>query len=191
MAQHNLFYYPYPSFTNAQLPLLKVAALYFDKPDRKTIANIPILDPQIPLQEVLKHRDKNKNSLAQVRATLGDIAKSIQTKPWSENFWDDIETKTLPALNKQLYDVWKDHGVQIEKQKSGNVLNTSNIAIGAALLTLGLDLSKTIPVIVSTLALTAIKDIAIPAYQAWKDCRDSKNTFKNGLNYFVELNTKN
>lgn len=31
MTEHNLFYYPYASFTNAQLPLLKVAALYFDK----------------------------------------------------------------------------------------------------------------------------------------------------------------
>lgn len=31
MTQHNLFYYPYASFTKAQLPLLKVAALWFDK----------------------------------------------------------------------------------------------------------------------------------------------------------------
>ncbi len=31
MAEHNLFYYPYACFTNTQLPLLKVAALYFDK----------------------------------------------------------------------------------------------------------------------------------------------------------------
>jgi hypothetical protein len=31
MTEHNLFYYPYVSFTNAQLQLLKVAALYFDK----------------------------------------------------------------------------------------------------------------------------------------------------------------
>jgi hypothetical protein len=30
MAEHNLFYYPYASFTNAQLPLLKVAAPYRD-----------------------------------------------------------------------------------------------------------------------------------------------------------------
>jgi hypothetical protein len=30
-AERNLFYYPCASFTNAQLPLLKVAALYFDK----------------------------------------------------------------------------------------------------------------------------------------------------------------
>ena len=37
MTKHNLFYYPYASFTNAQLPLLKVAALYFDK--------LYILDP--------------------------------------------------------------------------------------------------------------------------------------------------
>jgi hypothetical protein len=37
MMDHNLFYYPYASFTNQQLPLLKVAALYFDK--------LVILDP--------------------------------------------------------------------------------------------------------------------------------------------------
>lgn len=30
-AKHNLFYYPYAFFKNAQAPLLKVAALYFDK----------------------------------------------------------------------------------------------------------------------------------------------------------------
>ncbi|MGH7800540.1 MAG: hypothetical protein ACREOW_07915 [Thermodesulfobacteriota bacterium] len=37
MIQYNLFYYPYSSFTNAQLPLLKLAVLYFDK--------LVILDP--------------------------------------------------------------------------------------------------------------------------------------------------
>ena len=31
MIEHNLFYNPYASFTNAQLPLLKMAALWFDK----------------------------------------------------------------------------------------------------------------------------------------------------------------
>lgn len=37
MTEHNLFFYPYPSFTNAQPPLLKVLVLYFDK--------LLILDP--------------------------------------------------------------------------------------------------------------------------------------------------
>lgn len=31
MTMHKLFYYPYASLTNAQLPLLKIAALNFDK----------------------------------------------------------------------------------------------------------------------------------------------------------------
>ncbi len=31
MNDHSIFYYLYASFTNAQLPVLKVAALYFDK----------------------------------------------------------------------------------------------------------------------------------------------------------------
>jgi hypothetical protein len=37
MTEHNLFKYPYASFTNTQLPLMKVAALWFDK--------LVILDP--------------------------------------------------------------------------------------------------------------------------------------------------
>jgi hypothetical protein len=37
MTEHSVFYYPYASFTNAQLPLLKAVALYFDK--------LYILDP--------------------------------------------------------------------------------------------------------------------------------------------------
>jgi hypothetical protein len=37
MTDHNLFYYPYAFFTNAQISLLKVAALYFDK--------LVVLDP--------------------------------------------------------------------------------------------------------------------------------------------------
>lgn len=37
MTDHKLFYYPYASFTYAQLPLLKVAALYSDK--------LTLLDP--------------------------------------------------------------------------------------------------------------------------------------------------
>lgn len=37
MTEHNLFFYPYASFTNEQLPRLKVDALYFDK--------LNILDP--------------------------------------------------------------------------------------------------------------------------------------------------
>lgn len=37
MSEHKLLYYPYASFTIAQLPLLKVAALWFDK--------LVILDP--------------------------------------------------------------------------------------------------------------------------------------------------
>jgi hypothetical protein len=37
VTEYSLFNYSYASFTNAQLPLLKVAALYFDK--------LYILDP--------------------------------------------------------------------------------------------------------------------------------------------------
>jgi hypothetical protein len=31
MNPHNIFYYPYASFTDVHAPLLKAAAIYFDK----------------------------------------------------------------------------------------------------------------------------------------------------------------
>ena len=37
MSTHNIFYYPYTFFDKTQLPLLKAAAIYFDK--------IYVLDP--------------------------------------------------------------------------------------------------------------------------------------------------
>ncbi len=37
MTEHSIFYYPYASFKEKQVPLLKAAALYFDK--------LYILDP--------------------------------------------------------------------------------------------------------------------------------------------------
>ena len=40
MTPHRLYYYPYASFTNQQLPLLKVAAVWFDE--------LMILDPVGP-----------------------------------------------------------------------------------------------------------------------------------------------
>jgi len=39
MTEHNLFYYPDAFFANAQLPLSKVAALYFEK--------LVLLDPVV------------------------------------------------------------------------------------------------------------------------------------------------
>lgn len=55
MTEHSIFYYPYASFTDAQAPLLKAAALYFDK--------LYILDPEkasggiIGAARVAKDRD--------------------------------------------------------------------------------------------------------------------------------------
>jgi hypothetical protein len=43
MNEHNLFYYPYASFTKAQLPLLKVGMPYFETlyiPNHKTVSNL-------------------------------------------------------------------------------------------------------------------------------------------------------
>lgn len=52
MNSHSIFYYPYASFTGDQSPLLKVAAIYFDKlyildPEKSSSGMIGIQDPEV------------------------------------------------------------------------------------------------------------------------------------------------
>lgn len=52
MNSHSIFYYPYASFTDNQSPLLKVAAIYFDKlyildPEKSSSGMIGIQDPKV------------------------------------------------------------------------------------------------------------------------------------------------
>lgn len=68
---------------------------------------LPILHSAVPLAEVLEYRQKNPDALAKVRETLGLMARRIEAEPWSADFANEIETKTVPELIGQLTDVAK------------------------------------------------------------------------------------
>src|SRR5689334_5923279 len=59
MTDHNLFYYPYASFTNSQLPLLKVSALWFDK--------LVILDPVGASWDTIGASDVARDAVRQLK----------------------------------------------------------------------------------------------------------------------------
>ena len=62
MNKHSIFYYPYASFTDNQSPLLKVAAIYFDKlyildPEKSSSGMIGIQDPEVAKDvSLLEHK---------------------------------------------------------------------------------------------------------------------------------------
>ena len=63
MTTHSIFYYPYASFMSDQSPLLKVAAIYFDKlyildPEKSTSGIIGIEEPEVAKDvALLEHKD--------------------------------------------------------------------------------------------------------------------------------------
>lgn len=65
MNTHSIFYYPYASFMSDQSPLLKVAAIYFDKlyildPEKSTSGIIGIEEPEVAKDvALLEHKDVN------------------------------------------------------------------------------------------------------------------------------------
>ena len=82
MTEHNLFYYPYASFTNAQLPLLKVAALYFDK--------LYLLDPVCASWDTIGADYATREAVKQLQDATGHWHSSsvaprrsrVSSKPW-------------------------------------------------------------------------------------------------------------
>ena len=73
MASHSIFYYPYASLTDDQSPLLKVAAIYFDKlyildPEKSSSGMIGIQNPEVAKDvALLVHKYQSSPAEAQRR----------------------------------------------------------------------------------------------------------------------------
>lgn len=93
---------------------------------------LPILNPAIPLVEVLEYRRRYPEALAKVRDTLGLMARRIQAEPWTADFEREIETKTLPDLIEQLTQATKSRDAWLGSQQTKQWLNAAGIAVGAA-----------------------------------------------------------
>jgi hypothetical protein len=61
-----------------------------------TQIELPILNPAVPLEEVLEYRRSHSEALAQVRHSLSLLARRIQAEPWSDDFESELETRVVP-----------------------------------------------------------------------------------------------
>lgn len=152
-----------------------------------TQIQLPVLNPAIPLVEVLEYRQRHPEALAKVRDTLGLMARRIQAEPWTADFEREIETKTLPDLIEQLTQATKSRDAWLGSQQSKQWLKAAGIAVGAASAVLAVVTAPVTPIALAAAGLTLASGTAIPGAEWLLDWRDGKKGVQeNGLHYLLK-----
>lgn len=152
-----------------------------------TQIQLPILNPAIPLVEVLEYRQRHPEALAKVRDTLGLMARRIQAEPWTADFEREIETKTLPDLIEQLNQATKSRDAWLGSQQTKQWLKAAGIAVGAASAVLAVVTAPVTPIALAAAGLTLASGTAIPGAEWLLDWRDGKKGVQeNGLHYLLK-----
>lgn len=152
-----------------------------------TQLNLPILNPKLPLAEVLEYRQKHDADLRQARERLGWIARRIESEPWSEDFALEIEHKTIPDIAEELDEIRKGRDAWFSSQRGRLALQAASVTIGAAVAVLTLFASPLTPVTLATAGLGLASGTAIPGMEWLLDWRNGKKVLQeNGLHYLLE-----
>ncbi|MHC2289865.1 hypothetical protein [Bradyrhizobium barranii] len=147
---------------------------------------LPVLNPAVPLARVLEYRQSNPEPLAKVRDSLGLMARRIEAEPWSSDFADYIETKTLPDLIVQLNEAAKARDAWLDRPNTKDWLKAAAIAAGTASVVLALGTAPITPVALAIAGLGIASGSAIPGAEWLLDWRDGKKTIQeNGLHYLL------
>lgn len=148
--------------------------------------SLPVLDPSIPLDEVLDYRRKNESALRQARDKLGWMARRIQAEPWTKEFADELEHKTIPDIAVELEETRKARDAWLKDQRGRLGLGAGTIVLGAAATVLSVVAAPLTPIafVAAGLALTA--GAAIPGVQWVRDLRAARPSGQeNGLHYLL------
>jgi hypothetical protein len=146
---------------------------------------LPILHPSVPLEEVLAYRQSNPHALAKVRDALGEMARRIQTEPWTKDFHREIETKTIPDLIDDLREAEQSRDAWADTPRMKNVLRIAGIASAVTAVVLGMVATPVAPIAwaIGGLGLTA--EGAIPAAE-WLMEKGETLQQENGLHYLLQ-----
>lgn len=155
-----------------------------------TDIDLAIISPEMPLEEILKYRENNKDSLQEVRKNLGWLSREIENTPWSKDFDDELDSKAIPKIHRILEKAKKSRDSWIKSDRGKKSLKLAGITTGAAAATVSLALSPTplLPVAIVTGVLGLISSSIIPGLEWAMDWRDGKKTAtENGLHYLMNI----
>jgi hypothetical protein len=155
-----------------------------------TDLDLAIISPEMPMAEILEYRHQHGDKLEQARKELGWLAREISQKPWSSEFGDELETKTIPAVRTTLEESKKARDAWLKSDRGKKALQLAGLTLGAAASTISLVLSPTplLPVAVVTGVLGLVSGTAIPGMELALDWRQGKReAAENGLHYLLEI----
>jgi hypothetical protein len=114
----------------ARMQQLRHHTLAFSALTDKQI-NLPILNPNLRLEEVLEHRYKNADALGLACDKLGWMARELTTEPWTQDFEAELYHKTIPDIAEHLDEVRKTRNDWLSERKRMD-LTAAGIGLAAA-----------------------------------------------------------
>lgn len=149
---------------------------------------LPVLNSELPLEAVLEYRQAHEAELGRARDRLGWIARRIEAEPWSTEFVDELEHKTIPDLEGELSEARKARESWLGSKRGRLALSGAGIAIGAGAAVLSVLAAPMTPIALAVAGLGLASGTAIPGAEWLLDWRDGKQTApENGLHYLVRV----
>lgn len=153
-----------------------------------TQLTLPVLNPELPLEEVLEYRQKHDAALRQARENMGWMARRIEAEPWSEEFARDVEHKTIPDIANELDEARKARDAWLKSKRGRLALSAAGIAVGASAAVLSVFAVPLAPIALATAGLGLASGSVIPGAEWLLDWRDGKKSVQeNRLHYLLKV----
>jgi hypothetical protein len=155
---------------------------------RDTQLQVPVLNPNIPLEAILEYRRDNADALGQAREKLGWMARRIVAEPWSAEFANELERQTIPDIADELDSARRVRDAWLSSQRGRHVLSTASVTVGAASALLTLFAAPLTPIALATAGLALVSGAVIPGAEWVLDWRNgARGAQENGLHYLLHI----
>ncbi len=146
---------------------------------------LPVLNPKMPLEEVLAYREKYADALQEARDKLGWMARRIEAEPWSHEFAGELEHKTIPDIADELKEVRKARDSYL-KSRRRRALVGSGVVVSAATVLLTVFAAPITALALVIAGLSLYTGVAIPGAERLLNRSDDKKAMQeNGLHYLL------
>lgn len=149
---------------------------------------LPVLSPEVSLDEVLEYRNKHDAALQAARDKLGWMARRIEAEPWTEDFAKELEHQTIPDIATQLSEARKARDAWLKNRRGRLSLQAAGVAAGAATAVLAIFAEPMTPIALAAAGSSLASSAVIPGVEWLFDWRDGKKTTQeNGLHYLLQF----
>ncbi|MCC6522886.1 MAG: hypothetical protein IT373_09515 [Polyangiaceae bacterium] len=149
---------------------------------------LPVLSPDLPLEDVLEYRQKHDAALQGARRALGAMARRIEAEPWSEALASDLEHKVIPDIGTALDEARKARDEWQETQRAKLALKAGGLLVGVATAVLAVVAAPLTPIALATAGLGLVSGLALPGGDWLLDWRNGKKSPReNGLHYLLKM----